>query len=129
MREQTQWWLQTSQRDLDVARTLIDRGYCDSASFHCQQAAEKALKAIFVERGESERTHSGVELLVKLRESGLEISDELFHRVRRLDRSYIDSRYPNGVGGPPENFYDEKTAEELFAWALSVMEFAKSNLS
>ncbi|MBI3928033.1 MAG: HEPN domain-containing protein [Armatimonadetes bacterium] len=129
MREQTEWWLQTAQQDLDVARTLIERSYFAAAAFHCQQASEKALKAVFVERGQNERSHSNLELLANLRQQGLAIDDELFHRARKLDRSYIDSRYPNGIGGPPQDFYDQKTAEELLEWAFSVMDFAKSNLS
>ena len=129
MREPTAWWLQTSERDLDVARLLIDQGYHETAAFHCQQACVKALKALFVEQGESERSHSILELLTRLRQTGLEISEELFHPARKLDRSYLDSRYPNALGGPPEKFYDEKTSRELVEWAQSVMDFAKSNLS
>lgn len=129
MREQTQWWLQTAQRDLDAARVLIAQGLFEAAAFHCHQATEKALKAVFVERGISEKTHSGVELLSRLRQEGIDVSEDRFYQVRKLDRSYIDSRYPNGVGGPPERFYDQRTAEELLGWAQSVMDFAKSNLS
>jgi HEPN domain-containing protein len=76
-----------------------------------------------------ERTHSGLELLSMLKHQGLSISDSMFHQVRKLDRSYIDSRYPNAVGGPPASYYDQQTAEELMKWAQSVMDFVRSNLS
>lgn len=49
--------------------------------------------------------------------------------VRRLDRSYIDNRYPNGVGGAPEDFYDRQTLEELMQCCTRVMGFVKSKLS
>ena len=49
--------------------------------------------------------------------------------LRRLDRSYIDSRYPNGVGGPPETFYDRPMVEELQACCQRVMEWVRSRLS
>lgn len=129
MREQTQWWLQTARTDQDVAHTLIREGHYAAAAFHCQQAAEKALKALFVELGHNERTHSSLELLSRLRQDGVAVEDELFHRARKLDRSYIDSRYPNGIGGPPSDFYDQRTAEELLEWSQSVMDFAQSKLS
>ncbi|MHB2017152.1 MAG: HEPN domain-containing protein [Candidatus Xenobia bacterium] len=48
--------------------------------------------------------------------------------LRRLDRSYIDSRYPNGAGGPPSKFYDDTILEELFACCRRVMDFVKSKL-
>lgn len=90
--------------------------------------SEKSLKALFVEQGVTERTHSGLELLSRLRQGGLQVSDDLFHQVRKLDRSYIDSRYPSGLG-QPERLYDQKTAAELYQWAQSVMAFVQSNLS
>lgn len=62
--------------------------------------------------GVTERTHSGFELLSGLRQEGLTISDDLFHQVCKIDRSYIDSRYPSGVAG-----------------AQSVMAFVQSNLT
>ncbi len=39
-------WLAKAQRDLDSARRLLagDPPYRDTAAYHCQQAAEKALK-------------------------------------------------------------------------------------
>jgi len=120
--------MQTANRDLEAARLLAEGGLFELASFHCHQAAEKSLKALFVEQGVTERTHSGLELLSRLRQEGLVVSDELFHQVRKLDRSYIDSRYPTGVAAP-EHLYDQKTSEELYQWAESVMAFVRSNLS
>ncbi len=128
VRDQTGWWLQADRRDLEAAELLVQGGIYELASFHCHQAAEKSLKALFVERGVTERTHSGLELLSRLRQDGLQISDDLFHQVRKLDRSYIDSRYPSGVTAP-EHLYDKKTAEELYQWAQSVMAFVQSNLT
>ena len=37
-------WLLKSASDLSAAETLIGAGLLDAAVFHCQQAAEKALK-------------------------------------------------------------------------------------
>ncbi len=46
-RIEIQRWLIKSQRDLGSARRLMegDEPYLDTAVYHCQQAAEKALKA------------------------------------------------------------------------------------
>ena len=81
MREQTGWWLQAAHRDFEAARLLVEGGIYELASFHCHQAAEKARKALFVERRVTERTHSGLELRSRLRQDGLQVSDELFHQV------------------------------------------------
>lgn len=107
----------------------MEKAIYEHAAFHCQQACEKALKALYVEQGEHPRTHSGTELLVGLRARGLTVSEELFACVRRLDRSFIDTRYPNGVGTGPDQLYDQALAKELMDCCRLVMEFVKSSLS
>ncbi|MBM3465616.1 MAG: HEPN domain-containing protein, partial [Armatimonadetes bacterium] len=69
----------------------------EGAAFHCQQATEEFLKAAMASLGKWERTHSGVELLVCLRQAGVKVPENIFEEVRRLDRSYVDSRY-DGIG-------------------------------
>lgn len=129
MRDASAQWLRAAERDLDSAEVLFERGIFEHAAFHCQQAAEKALKALYVESGEHPRTHSGLELLVDLRRRGHEVPEDLYVLIRRLDRSFIDSRYPNGVGPGPDQLYDRPAAEDLLQCAKAVMEFVKSNLS
>ncbi len=43
-------WLDKARKDIAMARMAIERGeeFADMASFHAQQAAEKALKAYLV---------------------------------------------------------------------------------
>ncbi|MDE3090319.1 MAG: HEPN domain-containing protein [Chloroflexota bacterium] len=53
-------WLKKAQRDLGSARRLGKEpdAYLDTAIYHCQQAAEKALKAFLVNHDiEFEKTH------------------------------------------------------------------------
>ena len=42
--DETKVWLDRSHRDLRSARLLVDGGEHAEALFHCQQAAEKAVK-------------------------------------------------------------------------------------
>ncbi|MBI3927216.1 MAG: HEPN domain-containing protein [Armatimonadetes bacterium] len=129
MRDASAQWLKTAERDLKTARALMPEDMFEHVAFHCQQAAEKAIKALWVEQGELPRTHSGLEMLSGLKTRGLAVPGELFVEVRRLDRCFIDSRYPNGVGAGPDELYDQAAAEELLVCCRSVMEFVKSNLS
>ena len=43
-REETRGWLDRARSDLRAASLLVDGGLYAEALFHCQQAAEKALK-------------------------------------------------------------------------------------
>jgi HEPN domain-containing protein len=46
-REEANAWLHKAQRDLDAAGILMDSAHrrSDIAVYHCQQAAEKAIKS------------------------------------------------------------------------------------
>jgi HEPN domain-containing protein len=44
-------WMEKAAIDLRAARALLDASIASSALFHCQQAAEKSLKALLVWRG------------------------------------------------------------------------------
>lgn len=128
MTEESSWWLRTAETDLRTARLLTAEGIHSNAAFHLQQAAEKALKALLREHGEREATHSGLGLMHALRRLGEQIPEGLDGDLRRLDRCYIDSRYPNGVGGAPEDFYDAAQVEELTACCERVMAFVRSRV-
>jgi HEPN domain-containing protein len=43
-------WLLKAQRDLDTAKVLLENNYNDTAIYHTQQCAEKALKGYCVYR-------------------------------------------------------------------------------
>ena len=51
-------WLDKAVEDLESARVLIDTGHPANALFHCQQCAEKSLKAFLTWHGQPfRRTH------------------------------------------------------------------------
>jgi len=65
-RREIRQWLIKSQRDIGSARRLMEgqEPYLDTAVYHCQQAAEKALKAFLTARDTTfEKTHNLVALL------------------------------------------------------------------
>jgi len=64
--EEVRQWLIKSQRDLGAAQLLLasEAAYLDVSVYHCQQAAEKAIKAYLVYRAiEFPKTHNLVALL------------------------------------------------------------------
>lgn len=126
MRIDPRWWIRAGERDLAMARQLHSGGFHEGTAFHCQQAAEKMLKALAAELlGDAQRTHSCVELFEALARSGLEVPTELWTCARKLDLHYIDSRYPNSVGGAPDKFYDEAIAREALQAALAIQRFVE----
>jgi len=91
-------WLQTAEEDLDTVRLLIEHDRFAHAAFLSQQAAEKAVKALWYATGEQPWGHSIQKLIQTCPvRSELQNATELIHRAARLDRLYIPTRYPNGL--------------------------------
>ncbi len=66
-RDEIQQWLIKSQRDLGAARLLIgnEDPYLDIVAYHCQQAAEKSLKAYLTYQDVIFRKTHNLQILVQ----------------------------------------------------------------
>ncbi len=94
-------------------------------SFPGATGAEKALKALLRFYNQEERGHTLLHLLGEVR-SYVAVPDDLWPKVRELDRHYIQPRYPNGFdSGYPAEFYDLDTAERVLAYGVAILEFVQ----
>jgi HEPN domain-containing protein len=94
MKDETHLWLSYADENLDVAELAFDHGHLNACLQNAQQAVEKYLKAIIVDRNlEFRRTHSIRELLGLLatQEIDLNVSDD---ETDLLDSIYLPSKYP-----------------------------------
>ena len=120
-----QEWLARAKGDLALASApLPSGGFYEDLCFHAQQAAEKALKAIYQHHGWTFRyVHDLEELLAGLRDKGLTPPRGVGEAVR-LTIYAFDSRYP----GPGEPVTEEEfrhaldLAKAVVHWAESVLE-------
>ena len=118
-------WLSTARNDLEAATILKEHGKYSLACFHAQQAAEKAVKALFYSMEDEPWGHS----IGKLLDQGVREYPKhkpallsLMACAKRLDQFYIPTRYPNGV---PDMTPDEAFGAED---AKSGIEFAEEFL-
>ena len=115
-------------RDLENAENATRGGFHEWACFSAQQAAEKAVKALFQARGADVLGHS-VYSMVRKMPSDLTISERVCDMARELDKAYVPTRYPNAhPDGAPFEFYTRQDAERLISFAREIIEFCKSNL-
>ena len=122
-------WLDQALGDLEHARSDLERGFYDWASFSAQQCAEKAIKAVFQKLGAEAWGHSVVGLLEELKKYK-EVPDELIEFAMELDKAYIASRYPNAhPSGSPRKRYSKSEAERLINYAERIFRFCESLLS
>jgi len=121
-------WFAQAEHDIEVARGLRANGHYEWAAFACQQAAEKALKAVLQQRGKTAWGHSVVELL-----QAVETPDEagdLRGCAIRLDRSYMGARYPDTwPEGPPHQYYQQEDADEALDCAERIVRFCHGLLA
>src|SRR5207249_7310948 len=112
-------------RRLGIADIGTQEGYHAQACFMCQQAAEKALKALHYLGGERLVIgHSLLELLRALLTQHPALAD-LEESARRLDQYYVPTRYPNGLpGGTPADAFSKAQATEALARAKRFVEIA-----
>jgi HEPN domain-containing protein len=128
MNQETKEWLDVADTDLGVAKHLMENYYpkpLEVICYHCQQAAEKAIKAIVVSRG----TQGGLPKLHDL--SFLLNQVKNFVHIEEKYYDYADTLTPYGVSVryPNELFLEEhharnaiRYADEIVEWAHSVVE-------
>jgi len=103
-------WTEQARYDLETARAMLESGRYLYVVFCCQQAIEKALKAVIVRKtGESPpRLHN----LLRLAEmAGLAMEPEREEFVGELSGYYIQTRYPEEIESLGQSL-NSKTAEE-----------------
>jgi HEPN domain-containing protein len=129
MAERAHDWLRQAEADLRHARNSQTVGDYDWAAFASQQAAEKAIKALFQHLHLEAWGHVLSVLLNNLPEK-TRPDAALIDRAKELDKHYIPTRYPNGFErGAPVDFYTRKEAEEAIKNAEAILEFCRNKIS
>jgi HEPN domain-containing protein len=123
-------WLKTAEDDLDAAIVLEENGKFPQSCFHCQQAGEKAIKAIWYSIDEDPWGHSIRKLIDDLQHVDLQLYERLTELKRPamlLDRFYIPTRYPNGLPDmTPADAFVKEDAESCIEYAKMILKHAGS---
>lgn len=126
MRDEAGQWLRLSQTDLATAEQLRNDGIYYAAVFFAQQAAEKALKALWVGRHAelAPRTHNLVALATDLgaHESILEAAAE-------LSPEYVLTRYVTPEVASPQDIYDLASANVHIEASRSILDWVMAGLA
>jgi HEPN domain-containing protein len=123
--ELVQSWLAKAKHDLAAARILSEGPdpYLDVAVYHCQQAAEKAVKGFLVFHDHPlEKTHD-VEVLVTLAAHYEARLVSWVEAAVQLTPYATEFRYPGGLLGPPPDEFEQalEAASGLCAFVLSLL--------
>jgi len=122
-KESTRLWEQ-AQEDFDTADKLLSVEKYYASVFFSEQAAEKALKVVYLEKKRRVAfTHDLVELAEEL-----EAPENVSHAAAELSPDYLTTRYPNAANAVPARLYDAASAEMHLELSREVLQWVKREL-
>lgn len=118
------WWAQ-AKRDFRIAeRNHANRDY-EVCVFYCEQAAQKALKALLLHRTSQmpPKIHNLVELgrLVG-------VADPMRDFLAELTPHYMITRYPDAAGAVTSDLYSGRLSLRFLRGTKKVMEWCRTRL-
>ena len=121
-------WLEQAAADLKAAGDSWRAGNHEWACFQCQQAGEKALKALWIRDGHDPWGNSLLRLLEEHPdEAGRSRLAPLRESASLLDKLYILTRHPNGLPDlTPSQVYGEPDAIAAQAAADRFVAFVRA---
>jgi len=122
-------WLAQARADLRAAQASLLAASHEWACFQAQQAAEKALKAVWLARGLDPWGHSVLRLIDGFPDEALREDPLGSMRVaaKTLDKLYIPTRYPNGLPDlAPFEVYGGEDAEVAIESARGILTVCES---
>ena len=112
---------------MEQAESSRADGRHEWACFAAQQAAEMAVKALHLSRGQEAWGHVVARLLQEL---PVPVADELVEKAKVLDNLYIPTRYPNGhPEGAPYLHYGTIQSQEAIRYAGEILEFVSTAMA
>jgi len=117
-------WLSRARGDLALARVpLPEGGYYEDLCFHAQQAAEKAIKSVYVKHGWTFRyVHDLDELLTGLKRREVDVPTSV-EEATVLTPYAFEARYPSLAEPLTEEEYRRAVAlaERVVHWAEKIV--------
>jgi HEPN domain-containing protein len=111
MQKTIQEWIEISEYDLETAVSMLETEKFLYVAFMCQQAIEKILKALYVQKRNElpPRTHN---LLYLVDIVAITLEEEILTLMSYLNQFYLESRYP-GERVKLANEIDKSKAQDI----------------
>ena len=127
MNQEVKQWIEMAELDYGVAKHLYETYYPKSLEiicYHCQQAAEKTLKAVIIASGAQAGMPRSHDLSFLLNQ----IKNQVAVEERFYD--YADELTPYGVAVryPSELFLEERHAVDALKMTKEILDWGKSNI-
>lgn len=109
-------WIDYANADLDAAQRLLKSARPSRWTYlltlwHCQQTIEKGLKMIIIKKNKELLKIHDLQRLAEI--TAIELCEDDIKLIKRLNKYYLRSRYPDLIYEPLPN-PDEKFTKDLF---------------
>ena len=127
MDDNVQLWFEFANADLETADFLYEKQYprqLEIICYHCQQAGEKAIKALYIAKeipGGIPRKHDLWFLLEQMKNI-VDIPESIYDAAEKLDPYAIVFRYPG------ENRVDDYRAKQAIGLAKTIINWVNQNI-
>ena len=123
-------WFRQAEADLQHARHAMEDVDYEWSCFAAHQAAEKALKAVFLKLGLDAWGHTITVLIGNLPKMEKQPSETLINHARILDKYYIPTRYPYGFdSGAPTDYYTAEESRSAIHQAEAILEYCRDQIN
>jgi HEPN domain-containing protein len=119
-------WLKRAKSNLQIAKAgkVFEDILYEDLCFDCEQAVEKALKALLVSIDVSfPRTHSISHLIELIEENNIQVPNKIMDSIS-LTAYAVSTRYPGDFEPVDEQEYQEtlETAKKVLDWVRKIIE-------
>ena len=127
MDDNVRLWLEFANADLETADFLYEKQYprqLEIICYHCQQAGEKAIKALYIAKeipGGIPRKHDLWFLLEQMK-NVVDIPESIYDAAEKLDPYAIVFRHPG------ENRVDDYRAKQAIGLAEAIIDWVNQNI-
>lgn len=129
LRFEAERWYRQAGDDLDAAAALLAAQKYAQACFYAQQAAEKALKAVWLRLDLDPWGHSAARLIRELPAPVKSDFISLLELALSLDKLYIPTRYPDALPDlTPSEAYTQGEAEAAIQAAQTILQAVQADL-
>ncbi|MBI4449300.1 HEPN domain-containing protein [Candidatus Woesearchaeota archaeon] len=124
MRKETKLWMDQAKVDLKSAAHASKAKDYYVASFLAQQSAEKALKAVLIEKGMGlVKIHN---LVVLAKQTGM--PDTILEKCDILSAVYTETRYPDISGKIPSKKFTQSMAKADMSIAKEIIKWCQDRI-
>lgn len=127
MNQEVKQWIEMAEMDYGVAEHLYETYYpkpLEIICYHCQQAVEKALKAVIIAggaQGGMPKSHD-LSFLLNQKKNQVTVEEKFYDYADELTPYGVAVRYPS------ELFLEERHAADALKMAKEILDWGKENI-